>query len=439
MRLRPDSVRIRSIRNNIRWTICFTLLALVTHALLTRAGMSIAAQGIRQEFGLTDVQVGWILSGFILGYAIPQFPAGVLVDRWGAHRFLVFSALGWSFFTLLTGLTPWFAVGGIVVALYVVRFVMGISQAAALTCAIKTNSAWIPISERATANGLVMMGIGFGAMLASPLVVSLMVRFGWQAPFFVFGLAGMLLGGFWAWYGKDRPEQHRLITAKELAHIRGLQEASAGVTHPPGRWYELLRHPRIWALAMSYGISAYLSYVIFTWFFLYLVNERRVNVVASGYWTMLPPLAMTFGTLLGGRISDALSARYGRGIGRLGVVLCGELLAGMLIAVGARVADPYTAVLVMAAGAGLHFIGQSPSWAAAIDLAPGRSATVFGVMNTLAQLVGAVAPILTPAIANRFGWVSALDFAALTPALAAVCWIFVKPHRPVDLPHASRS
>lgn len=419
----------RGMRGNIRWTICFSLLALVTHALLTRAGMSVAAQGIQREFGLSNVEIGWILSGFIVGYALPQFPAGLLVDRAGAHRLLAASVMGWSFFTLVTGFAPWYAFAGIGAALYVVRFLTGIGQASVLACAIRINASWMPLTERASANGLAMMGIGLGGMLAPPLVVALMARFGWQMPFYVFGAAGLLLGWFWLRYGGETPEEHPRVTAVERELIRaGREPRGSAHRRPLG---PILRSPRVWCLAVAYGVAGYTSYVFFTWFFLYVVNVRKVDLRASGYWTMLPPLAMTVGTLVGGRVCDWLTARFGRFVGRTSVALAGELTAAALIVAGARIENTYVAVSLLALGAGFHLMGQSPAWAASVDLAPAQAATIFGLMNTLAQVAGAAAPILTPALAHRFGWIAALDFAALAAVLAGGLWIFVRPDRRV--------
>jgi MFS transporter, ACS family, glucarate transporter len=76
-------------------------------------------------------------------------------------------------------------------------------------------------------------------------------------------------------------------------------------------------------------------------------------------------------------------------------------------------------------------LGQTASWAAAVDLAPSHAGVLFGVMNTVAQIAATIAPIATPAIALRFGWTAALDFSAAMLALAAVLWIFVHPERPI--------
>jgi MFS transporter, ACS family, glucarate transporter len=57
---------------------------------------------------------------------------------------------------------------------------------------------WMPVTKRARAWGTVWMTSQVGAALSPLLVVPIQVRYGWRAPFFVFGLLGIA----WslAWY-----------------------------------------------------------------------------------------------------------------------------------------------------------------------------------------------------------------------------------------------
>jgi ACS family glucarate transporter-like MFS transporter len=239
----------------------------------------------------------------------------------------------------------------------------------------------------------------------------------------------------WLRYGSDTPETNRFVERDELQFIRANRDPHRHVVAAKSLipYRTLLKDRRVWCLALSYGFAGYPSYVFFTWFFLYVVNVRHVDLRAGGYWSALPYFAVTVGTILGGRLSDKLTLRYGKGPGRLAVVLGGATAAALLIALGARVGDARVAIVLLSLGAGFHLFAQAPSWAAAIDLAPSHAATLFGIMNTLAQLVGAIAPVLTPAIAGRLGWTAALDCAALLAALAGILWIFVRPERPVAL------
>src|SRR3954471_3601302 len=86
----------------IRWRIYGLLLVVITLTFIDRFNMNVAAKYIQQEFSLNDVQIGFLLSAFVLGYALFQAPGGWLGDRLGARRVLTFSIVWWSVFTALT-------------------------------------------------------------------------------------------------------------------------------------------------------------------------------------------------------------------------------------------------------------------------------------------------------------------------------------------------
>jgi ACS family glucarate transporter-like MFS transporter len=291
-------------------------------------------------------------------------------------------------------------------------------------------SRWMPPGERAAGNSLFFAGIGLGGIIAPPLTVGLMLRYGWRMPFLVLGTLGLAIAALWRWYATDTPATHRGVSAAELHRIDcGQNTESEGAA--AWQWGPVLRNRSVWALVLSYGVAGYPSYVFYTWFYLYIANVRHVDPAAGGYWSMLPFLAIVVLTPLGGRTSDLLATRCGKRVGRAGVAIAGSVLASALIVAGARIADTRMAMMLLALAAGFHLFGQTPSWAATIDLAPARPATLFGFMNTTAQAAGAVAPVLTPYLAQKLGWTHALDFAAAMVLLAGALWIGVRPDRPL--------
>jgi ACS family glucarate transporter-like MFS transporter len=72
------------------------------------------------------------------------------------------------------------------------------------------------------------------------------------------------------------------------------------------------------------------------------------------------------------------------------------------------------------------------AWTSCTDIAGKFSATVSGWMNFWGNIVGGAAPIITAWIATRYGWQAAIFTTASTGLLGAVCWIFVKPHKPLQ-------
>jgi ACS family glucarate transporter-like MFS transporter len=403
-------------------------LLVTTHAFATRFSMSVVAQQIQAEAGLSNTQIGSTLSAFIIGYAAMQFPVGILVDRLGAFRILTASVFGWSLFTLSSAALIWLPSSLWVTGLVITRLLSGACQAGVLTAAIKMLGRWMPPGERSSANGVSMMGLGLGGALSPALCVWMIGLGGWAVPFWVLGGTGLLVALVLAKTGREWPGEHPRVNAAELALIGGAEAAKAPTATP---WRLLFSSRSVWALVLSYGVAAYTSYVFFTWFYLYLVNVRGMSKTAGGYWAGLPYVAVAIGTAAGGRLSDWLTRRHGKRIGRLTVVLAGEGLAALLIVLGGRIDNLTAAVLLLALATGLHLFGQTSSWAASVDMAPQHAGALFGLMNTIAQIAGSIAPIATPLIAARFGWTSALDFSAALVALAAILWLFVRPDRPV--------
>ena len=206
-----------------------------------------------------------------------------------------------------------------------------------------------------------------------------------------------------------------------------IREAGQAPVVTAGRtpWRRILRSRSIWFLALSYGVAGFPSYVFYTWFFLYLANVRKVG---SDFERLLVRASL--------RCDRVVDARRGTAIRPTHVALrqaVGQVVGGMDREFAGNGPHrrrrahpaPEAAIVCLALAAGFHLFSQPPSWAATIDLAPAHSATVFGIMNTLAQGIGAAAPVLAPWIAQRFGWVRALDVTAAMALLAGCLWSFV--------------
>ena len=101
---------------NIRWRILAAVMFMTFLTYLDRLNFSIAGQSIQHEMGFSTTTMGWLLSAFLLGYALLQLPGGLLADRFGAREVLFAAVLWWSAFTMLTAVAPslplarWFTV-----------------------------------------------------------------------------------------------------------------------------------------------------------------------------------------------------------------------------------------------------------------------------------------------------------------------------------------
>src|SRR5271157_5993226 len=90
-------------RTHVRVWICALILLLSTVAYADRSILSIAGSGIKDEFGLTTVQLGYILSAFSWAYVLGQIPGGLLLDRLGTKKVYGVTLALWSISTFLIG------------------------------------------------------------------------------------------------------------------------------------------------------------------------------------------------------------------------------------------------------------------------------------------------------------------------------------------------
>src|SRR5262245_43743177 len=422
----------------IRWLIVALIFCMGVLMFIDRVNISIAAKYIMPEYGLSDVQMGGSFSAFVLGYAILQIPGGWLGDRFGPRKILAGAICWWSAFTAATALAGELfltSMIGVVGSFIVVRVLIGIGEAGGPPNYNRVVANWIAPEERGLALGIATSGSAFGAALTPPLIVGIMVTLGWRAAFYLAGGVGIVLALVWYRLGTDHPAEHPWVDAAELQHITQASTSSpahhtAAVRVP---WRVLLGRPDLWFLTAAYTVLGYIGYIYFSWFYLYLVNVRHFSIVSGGWYSTLPFVISALAAPLGGWLSDSFSRRFGKRIGRCGLGFSGPLGAAGCIWAGAAVSDPYLSVLFLSLGEGLLFLTVAAYWATTIDLAKTHAGTVSGFMNMGGNLGGAVSPTLTPLIAQRYGWDSALYAAAALALLGAFFWLGVHPERAMDL------
>jgi ACS family glucarate transporter-like MFS transporter len=429
---------------------------------LDRVNISISGPWLAHEFHFSDIQLGLTFSAFVAGYALFQVPAGRLADRFGSRRVLTGGALWWGVFTVLTALVP----GGIRAALpsfLAIRFMLGAGEAVIYPSSNRFVANWIPTGERGVANGLIFAGVGAGAAATPPLIAGIMVRYGWRMSFWVCAAIGCAAGLVWFFLARDDPQQHPSVSPSELEHIRaGLTtrlSVAPGGTCPDGLgsparadpsissgqvpvngahalgalpWSTVLRSKEVVAATLSYFCYGYTAFMFFSWFFIYLLKVRGVNLKLSAFYSMLPFAAMAVCSPLGGIISDWVSRRRGRRTGRCGVAAFGMGLAAVFIALGSSAKGAGTATLVLAGGAGALYLAQSSFWAVTADIAGPSAGTVSGLMNMGAQAGSTLTASLTPLIGAHLGWTASFLTASTLCALGAATWLLVDPERVLD-------
>jgi len=354
---------------------------------------------IQKEMGLSMVTVGWILSSFRWGYALFQIPGGWLGDRIGPRRALALIVTWWSVFTSATALA-WSAG-----SMGVFRFLFGVGEAGAFPIATRSLSRWMLPSERGFAQGVTHAGSRLGAALTPSLVVALMLAYGWRAPFFVFGVIGLVWAAAWFWYYRDTPAEHGSVNTEERTLIEtSLGGARSARTHSVP-WGRILASPTLWTLSAMYFCYAYCISVYLDWFPNYLNQHRGFDLRQMGFYASLPLLAGTVGDLLGGWLSD----RWAMATGSLKTARRVVAISGFVLAAAAILPATYTGNAVASvwytclAVFGLE-ITVGAAWAIPLDIGGDFAGSVSSVMNTCGNIGGAISPALLAYLVRSYGW-----------------------------------
>ena len=415
-------------RFQIRSFLVFWLFMLSAISFLDRTNISIAGTAIRDELEINNLQLGWIFSSFLLGYAAFQVVGGWMACRFGPRRVLAAGVLWWGVFSALTTVaSP--RVAHALLTLILIRFSLGAGEAVVYPASNQFVAHWIPVAERGRANGWIFAGVGAGAGLSIPALTWIISRYGWRASFWFSALVGILVGIVWYAMARDLPEQHPLVSEDELKTIQATRSIEGIRSDRLLSWRAALCNLNVVALTLSYFTFGYVAWIFFSWFFIYMAQVRGFNLKANAFISMIPFLAMTVCCLSGGIFSDWFTGKFGLRRGRCGIAVVSLVLTAVFLIVGSHARSPYAASIILAGGAGALYLSQSSFWAVSADISGERSGVVSGVMNMGCQIGGAVTASLTPYLASRYSWNAAFIFAALLSVAGGALWLFVDPSR----------
>jgi ACS family glucarate transporter-like MFS transporter len=391
------------------------ILSVVTY--IDRVCISTAAPAIRQQLGLSTVQVGWMFSVFTFAYAFFEIPSGWLADVMGPRRMMTRIVVWWSALTMATGLAWNF------MALLVTRFLFGIGEAGAFPTMSRSFSRWFPTREVGNAHGVLFMGTRIGGALAPPLVVAIMAMAGWRASFFIFGTFGVIWSVFWwKWY-RDDPREHAATTQEELKIIfDGTHRQQAATIH----WRRFLSW-NLLLICLMYFCVAYAFYFYLTWLPTYLKEGRGFSTQQAGIIAGLILFAGGVATATGGWLTDFLVRRYGLRIGRsVGVVVMPA--SGAILLVVASTTNRVLAAGLLALAAAIADLVTSACWTMCHDVAGDAAGTATACMNTFGNLGGAISPLVVGYTVQWWGsWSTPLVVTAAVCTLCGLLTLMIDP------------
>jgi sugar phosphate permease len=393
---------------------------------MDRGTLAVANSAIRQEMGVSLVEMGWLLSAFAWSYALAQLPVGWMVDRIGPRRLLGFGLVLWSLAQAAGGLVRTFT------QFFASRVILGLGEAPQFPSAARVVSNWFPVRERGVPTGIFNAASPLGSALAPPILTLLIVYLDWRWMFVLMGVLGLAMAAVWFALYRD-PVSLNLGPA-EAAYLAEGASAETAPTHEVGfgDWLALFRHLTTWGMILGFFGSVYLNWVYLTWLPGYLTQARGMDLVTTGMAASVPFFCGFVGCLVAGWFSDKLTRQSASPMAarKLPIVLTMLGMAGFTVP-AALVQSNVIALACISVVVFLANASSASAWALATAAAPSnRIASLGALQNFGGFLGGALAPIVTGYIAQSFSFVPALLTGAAIAFLGALSYLFLV-HKPI--------
>ncbi len=281
----------------LRWWVCLLLMQATIINYMDRMALNQLAKQIKASLRLDDFEYSLIESVFSVAFAAGAVCTGFLVDRVSVRWVYPLAVLGWSVAGMLTGFADSFRM------LLACRFALGVFEAANWPCGIRTTRTVLRPEERTFGNSLFQSGTAFGAVV-TPLVVLAIVKWAaangvsdaWRIPFRIIGSLGLVWVAVWFLTIPGRVVRQSPEPNEEGAATRG-------------RFVDVLRDQRFWALA-GVVVAINLTWHGYrTWLPLFLQDQRHYSLEQMSEFTTLYYLVADVGSWTVGLITLILCRR----------------------------------------------------------------------------------------------------------------------------------
>jgi MFS transporter, ACS family, glucarate transporter len=424
-------------RVRVRWWIFAFMCGFAFLSYVQRQAVPVAAVPMMPDLKFSQWQIGLLSWAFVAGYTSFQLLGGVYGQRLGARRcFIVISLVAFAC-AMAVPLAPAVLSGATLFAvLMATQCVMGVSQGPVFPVSAGVFESWFPAPRWSLVLGVQAMFMNLGGAVDPPLITRLMDAFGWRQALVLVNLPLLAMIALWAWYGRNTPREHPKVTAQELAELGDV--APIGATRIDWRRLgRLLRNRDLLLITVSYTCMNYVFYLLLTWCFLYLIQERHFAILDGGLLAGLPPIGAAVGAGIGGKIGTTLVVRYGPRWGFRLIPLIALPLSGLLLIAAVRAGNPYWAVAALTcAYAGVELL-EGPSWAAMMYVAREDTMAATGALNTGGNVGGLIGIPIVGYLSGHGMWTTAFVLGAVFATVSGLLWFWVDATRRFEAPAAA--
>ncbi|MFM2480861.1 MFS transporter [Celerinatantimonas sp. YJH-8] len=281
-------------------------LVFITYSLayLDRANYSFAsAAGINHDLQITPGMSSLLGSLFFLGYFFFQIPGAIYAEKRSVRKLIFICVLLWGICATLTGLVSNLPM------LIVIRFCLGVVEAAVMPAMLIYISNWFTKKERSRANTFLILGNPVTVLWMSVVSGYLIQSFGWREMFIFEGVPGVIWAFIWWKTARDKANDVRWLNRDEKAVIAKVLADEQKEIKPVKNYREAFKSKNVILLCIQYFCWSIGVYGFVLWLPSIIKNASHMGMVETGWLSAVPYLAATLLMLVSSWASDRLQNR----------------------------------------------------------------------------------------------------------------------------------
>lgn len=268
------------------WYLMPVIFITYSLAYLDRANYGFAAAaGIESDLGITKGTASLIGALFFLGYFFFQVPGAMYAVKRSVRKMIFFSLVLWGFCAAATGFVS------NIPMLMVIRFTLGIVEAAVMPAMLIYISNWFTKTERSRANTFLILGNPVTVLWMSIVSGYLIQSWGWREMFIIEGIPAVLWAICWWILVRDKPSEVSWLNAQEKQVLQQAMDSEQSHIKPVRNYGEALRSRNVIMLCAVHALWSIGVYGFMMWMPSILKNAAQMDIVAVGWLAAVPYLA----------------------------------------------------------------------------------------------------------------------------------------------------
>jgi sugar phosphate permease len=257
-----------------------------------------AAGGMAEDLNITPSALSLLGALFFLGYFFFQIPGATYAANKSIKKLIFWSCILWGALASATGLID------DVNILYIIRFLLGVVEAAIWPALIILLSRWFTKAERSKANTFLILGNPITIIWMSVLSGYLMESVGWRGMFIVEGAPAILWAFCWWFLVDDKPNNANWMSKTEKRDFEEQLNQEQEHIKPIKNYAEAFKSKTCILLCLQYAFWSLGAYGFIMWLPTIINSAPNANIVMTGWLSTIPYMIAIISMFVASYFSD---------------------------------------------------------------------------------------------------------------------------------------